>query len=164
MNYSGSQLAVFFVLALLFGFVGYRLSENFRRTQGRTPWGVPSALWGVIWFLSLALGLILYLIARATTKVNGASRPGPGPQRAGWPPNPTTPYAPTTPPPGQPYSMSTPVTAPAASPPMWHPDPSGRFDYRWWDGQGWTTRVARDGIQLDDGNPDQRLGPAGPPA
>lgn len=148
MNYSGSDLAILLVMGLLFGLIGYLLSENFRKVRGRTPWGMPSALWGFIWFLSLLLGLVLYLIARVTTKVDGVGRPGPTqPSTAVMPPYPTGP----------------PATAPTLSPPMWHPDPSGRFDYRWWDGRGWTTRVARNGTQLDDGNPDQRLGPAGPP-
>jgi hypothetical protein len=163
MKYSGSDLAILLVLGLLFGLIGYLLSENFRKVRGRTPWGMPSALWGFIWFLSLALGLVLYLIARATTKVDGVGRPDPGRYPGSWPPGPAQPYAQTPPPPGQPYSTGAPATAPALSPPMWHPDPSGRFDYRWWDGQAWTTRVARNGTQLDDGNPDQHLGPVGPP-
>ena len=25
----------------------------------------------------------------------------------------------------------------------WHPDPTGRFTHRWWDGAQWTARVAR---------------------
>jgi hypothetical protein len=41
---------------------------------------------------------------------------------------------------------------------MWHPDPSGEFDYRWWDGQKWTSSVSRGGVQLDDPNYDQRNG------
>ena len=27
-------------------------------------------------------------------------------------------------------------------PPGWYPDPSGEHQYRYWDGQGWTTRTA----------------------
>ena len=27
-------------------------------------------------------------------------------------------------------------------PPGWYPDPSGEHQYRFWDGQGWTTRTA----------------------
>jgi hypothetical protein len=33
----------------------------------------------------------------------------------------------------------------AGSPPVagsWQPDPSGRYDYRWWDGVRWTDQVA----------------------
>jgi Protein of unknown function (DUF2510) len=32
--------------------------------------------------------------------------------------------------------------------PDWHPDPSGRFDSRYWDGANWTRAVMRDG-QVD---------------
>jgi Protein of unknown function (DUF2510) len=45
------------------------------------------------------------------------------------------------------------------SPPAWHPDPSGRFHYRWWDGSQWTSQVSTDGHHLIDTNPDQRIGP-----
>ena len=45
------------------------------------------------------------------------------------------------------------------SPPAWHPDPSGRFHYRWWDGSQWTSQVSSDGRRLIDTNPDQRIGP-----
>jgi hypothetical protein len=38
---------------------------------------------------------------------------------------------------------------------MWHSDPSGEFEYRWWDGVGWTSTVARGGVQQDDPNFDQ---------
>ena len=28
---------------------------------------------------------------------------------------------------------------------QWHPDPEGRFEYRWWDGQQWTDQVSHQG-------------------
>ena len=28
---------------------------------------------------------------------------------------------------------------------QWHPDPEGRFEYRWWDGAAWTDRVSHQG-------------------
>ncbi len=28
---------------------------------------------------------------------------------------------------------------------QWHPDPEGRFEYRWWDGQKWTDQVSHQG-------------------
>lgn len=28
---------------------------------------------------------------------------------------------------------------------QWHPDPEGRFEYRWWDGQNWTDQVSHQG-------------------
>ena len=36
------------------------------------------------------------------------------------------------------------------SPPAWHPDPSGRYDLRYWDGRLWTDHVSRDGEQATD--------------
>lgn len=40
----------------------------------------------------------------------------------------------------------------------WRPDPEGRFEYRWWDGQGWTDQVARGGQVTT-----APLGAGGPP-
>ena len=48
---------------------------------------------------------------------------------------------------------------PPFSPPAWHPDPSGRFQFRWWNGSEWTSQVAADGKHLIDTSPDQRIGP-----
>ncbi len=59
-------MVVYGVLSLVWAVLGYRLSENDRRVLGRTPWGLPSALWAFFWFLSLLVGLILYLIAHST--------------------------------------------------------------------------------------------------
>ena len=32
----------------------------------------------------------------------------------------------------------------------WEPDPTGRHQYRWWDGERWTDQVSDDGAQLVD--------------
>jgi hypothetical protein len=64
--------------------------------------------------------------------------------------------APPSPPP--PVAAGPPVTSPMA-PPGWHPDPGGRFHYRWWDGREWTSHVSLNGQHLVDTNPDQRIGP-----
>lgn len=177
MQLSGAQTVVYLILAVLFAFVGYRLSENFRKQSGRTPWGMPSALWAFIWFLSLVLGLVLYLIARSTTKIDPSRRPVPPMNQPGWPAGTSTPAqsgsvlpgrypSRVSPgngsPPPAPYPSALPApdasaapppdpsAAQAVSPPMWHPDPSGRFEYRWWDGQRWTSSVSRGGVRLDD--------------
>lgn len=34
--------------------------------------------------------------------------------------------------------------------PGWFPDPTGRFEFRWYDGNGWTASVSRAGAQLHD--------------
>lgn len=32
---------------------------------------------------------------------------------------------------------------------QWHPDPEGRYEFRWWDGQRWTDRVSHQGQTFD---------------
>ena len=32
----------------------------------------------------------------------------------------------------------------------WYPDPTGRFEHRYWDGSAWTDYAARDGVQSQD--------------
>lgn len=64
---------------------------------------------------------------------------------------------------GSTYGTATPVDAtssaysaqaaqPAASttPAGWYPDPSGRFELRYWDGGAWTEHVSRQGQQFTD--------------
>ncbi|AKU14763.1 DUF4041 domain-containing protein [Luteipulveratus mongoliensis] len=41
--------------------------------------------------------------------------------------------------------MSTSTAAPG-----WHPDPWGRYEYRWWDGSSWTNQVSRSGQVTQD--------------
>jgi len=203
---SGTQWVILVALSILWAALGYRLSENDRRTLGRTPWGLPSALWAFFWFLSLVLGLVLYLIAHTNgvrRARQGLSVPG-SPPATGWamtapsvaeqfPAYPRPANSQTPPPvgvgptdgqtgPAAPAAPSTPGAAPPVpgtqapvgpwtpgpqgvtvswphSPPAWHPDPSGRFHYRWWDGYEWTSQVSTDGHHLIDTNPDQRIGP-----
>jgi hypothetical protein len=51
------------------------------------------------------------------------------------------PAAPTPEAPPQPVSLT---------PAGWYPDPSGRFEMRYWDGTAWTEHVARGGQQFTD--------------
>lgn len=54
-------------------------------------------------------------------------------------------------------------------PPKWHPDPRGRYQWRWWNGRRWTEHVANGRTLLKDGTaepPAYEPGPetpAGPP-
>jgi hypothetical protein len=211
MQMSTTEVIVIGLLSIVWAAIGYRLSEGVRKVTGRTPWGLPSPVWALLWFLSLVLGLVLFLIARASD-ARRAVRMGPGhsegpgetlgagpiapmakPIRAGsqfpayprpanspgldepepspLPPPPVSPAQSGTHSPGEPQSAneSNPVSeaAPAPSaepaprvlpPPGWHPDPSGRFHYRWWDGTMWTSQVSLNGQHLIDTNPDQRIG------
>ena len=61
-----------------------------------------------------------------------------------------------------PIETAQPVTAAAASTPSnatvaithtpagWYPDPSGRYEMRYWDGLAWTEHVSRQGQQFTD--------------
>jgi hypothetical protein len=59
--------------------------------------------------------------------------------------------------PVSPIEVSAPVAAsPVAAAPVvttpagWYPDPSGRFEMRYWDGTAWTEHVSRQGQQFTD--------------
>lgn len=47
-------------------------------------------------------------------------------------------------------SVWAPPQAEATQPAGWLPDPQGRFEYRWWDGQMWTANVSRGGQVYED--------------
>lgn len=72
-------------------------------------------------------------------------------------PTPTTEPAPVEPAPAEPAAYA-PVSAPTQPaqpaqpqvPAGWYADPSGRFELRYWDGNGWTEHVARGGQQSTD--------------
>jgi hypothetical protein len=184
---SASQWIVYGALSVVWAFLGYRLSENDRRVLGRTPWGLPSPVWAFLWFLSLLIGLALYLIAHLTAVRQAQRNPPMAGSPTGAPPavvmarqkEPTSasdlfpayprpansgPRGDPAPAP-QPTAVPSPAPAPEAaggrpqSPAAWHPDPGGRFHYRWWDGSQWTSQVSVDGQRLVDTNPDQRIGP-----
>jgi hypothetical protein len=179
---SGSDLIIVLALSVVWAILGYRLSENDRKSLGRTPWGLPSGLWALFWFLSLIVGLVLYLIAHSsgvrrfqqqpstqpTSGLDMARKENAKPARSGtiseqFPayPRPANTQAPSPEPEPQGFQASPPPvqSPPMLSPPAWQPDPSGRFHYRWWDGYQWTSQVSTDGHHLVDTNPDQRIGP-----
>ena len=179
----GTELWVALALTVVAAVVGYALSETDRRRLGRTPWGLPSLVWAVFWFMSLLLGIILYLIAHRAevrraaqtpmTTVDAYGRPVAGmpaqrvssddfpayPRPAhGGATRPPGPFA--APPPAPPQPPALPAANRAdATPPSWQPDPSGRYHYRWWSGSEWTSYVASSGHVVIDTSPDQRTGP-----
>jgi hypothetical protein len=182
---STTSLIIGVALDIVCAVVGYGLSESDRRAQGRTPWGLPSGLWALFWFF-FPVGTVLYVIAHITgVRQAHKGRPITGTPIGGSPPSPMArPRGPTAselfpayprPANSQPRSDPEPeqVAGPPAAgpavqpdpassthtPPAWHPDPSGRFHYRWWDGTQWTSQVSTDGHHLIDTNPDQRIGP-----
>ncbi|MHB1928891.1 MAG: DUF2510 domain-containing protein [Acidimicrobiales bacterium] len=53
------------------------------------------------------------------------------------------------------YGRSPMPPAPLPAPPLsvpaqWAPDPSGRHEYRWWDGKGWSDFVSDGGVESID--------------
>ena len=90
---SSASAIVFLIIGLVIGYLAYRSSESFKAKNGVTPWHMPSWVWGVIGFLSLLLWVILFLIARSTTKPAAATTSSPAlPTRPppGWYPDPTS--------------------------------------------------------------------------
>ncbi|MGA8296717.1 MAG: DUF2510 domain-containing protein [Acidimicrobiales bacterium] len=158
---SVKDLAISAAFAVVFAFLGYRISQRYRLIRGVTPWKIPSPVWAIICGLFQAFGIILELVAEVTT------RPQPRPQPT---PNAST----TTRPPftysGGPTSSTdamAPITiAPAnAHPPGlapqvdgegrpalfgWYPDPTKRHALRYWDGRFWSDNVADDGAVAVD--------------
>lgn len=47
-------------------------------------------------------------------------------------------------------STSSPATTTPSIPADWYKDPSGRFEYRYWDGAKWTDNVSRAGVTYKD--------------
>jgi hypothetical protein len=87
MHPTGAQLIVDVVVACVCGPLGYWLSEKDRRILGRTPWGLRSVLWGLIWFLQPLVGVVLYLIAHSAgvRRAHETQLPGMGVPGAGQP-------------------------------------------------------------------------------
>lgn len=153
---SVKDLAISAAFAVVFAFLGYRISQRYRLIRGVTPWKIPSPVWAIICGLFQAFGIILELVAEITT------RPQPRPQPT---PNATA----STRPPftysgGQTSSTDTlgPITiAPATQRPLgltppvdgngrpalfgWYPDPTKRHGLRYWDGRVWSQHVSDDG-------------------
>jgi hypothetical protein len=176
---SSTGLLVFdLILACVFAFLGYRSSEKFRQQWGRTPWGWPSAVWGVVCFISIVLGVILLYFARRGTRrrvqrsggygggsyggYTGSVPPGMPPPSYQQPTYGQPTYGQPTygqptygepapwgaPPPSSPASP--PPPAPASVQANWYPDPSGKHQYRYYDGSRWTDDVSDNGIALKD--------------
>jgi hypothetical protein len=45
------------------------------------------------------------------------------------------------------------LSASTSTAPAWHPDPSGRYSLRYWDGAVWTPSVSTDGVVTTDALP-----------
>jgi hypothetical protein len=56
------------IIGIIIGFACMRAATNFQGRYGRPPWGVPGWGWFLIGFILGLVGLVLYLIAHATSK------------------------------------------------------------------------------------------------
>jgi uncharacterized integral membrane protein len=162
------------VIWILMGILTFNTARRFRRRYGVNLWGLPSGVWLLIGFVIGFIGLLLALIASAFSGRGAAKRaqrgseafygpdpfahygagpygpPGAGPyggHGAGPPGAPA--FSPADGPPGG-YAAGPP---PSAAPAGWMPDPSGRFDHRYWSGTSWTEHVTTDGVQGSDPPP-----------
>jgi hypothetical protein len=153
------------VLGVLFGLAGWQYAIHLEHKYGVPAWGLPSWAWGLITGFSLLLGAVLMAVAeRALAKepedaplgleayaaehaaaVAAAAAAAPVAVQ-GFPVVPAQAVA------QEPVPVPVPVAAvpapvPAAGPPAgWHPDPSGKYQHRWWDGQRWTADVSTNGV------------------
>lgn len=119
---SSSLLLVSLLVGVLAGYLAYGAARRFEARAGVAAWRLPAGVWAFIFFLSWLLGLILFVIAKATTRPRAAARP--------------------------PLDVPYPVEpAPMAG---WYPDPGGRHELRYWDGKGWTAHVRDGAVQATD--------------
>ena len=101
--------------------------------------------------------LLVLAVAKATFVRLGVVAEGSPPGRATWlpvrapVPKPTPPRL-TEAPAAPTEQLGIAATHPFSRlpPPGWHPDPSGRHWWRWWDGGGWTEHVADGGAPYVD--------------
>jgi hypothetical protein len=144
--------------------LNYRSTERFRRVTGKSPWGIPPIVWALASvFISLFV-TVLAFIAMATSQRRGMRQGGsgfpggfPGSGGAGGAPGPsgrTTSrhlrYPEPTQAPSIPATATVVAPPPVAAPPSWQADPSGKFDFRYWNGEEWTEFVSKDGVSSRD--------------
>jgi len=147
------------VFAALFAFAGYREAQRFQRQYGNTPWGWDAWVWSVVLFLSWVIGIVLLAIAERQGRNKAASRRSYAPQVAATPTYAmagaiagASAYSPGVAPGAVSAAVPAAVAAPVSTlpPACWAADPTGRHQYRWWDGATWTTNVHDNGINGQD--------------
>jgi hypothetical protein len=158
----------YLIFGLLIGFLNYRSTERFRRVTGRSPWGIPPIVWALASVFISLLVTVLAFIAMSTSqrrrmRQGGGGFPGGFPGSGGGMGTPgpygghasrNLPYPQATRPPTVPATATVKEAAPPptaeSAPPSWQPDPSGRFDFRYWNGEEWTEFVSKGGVSSED--------------
>lgn len=146
------MLAVVLVVTVICGVAGHAIG----RTKGR---GTEGALLGI--FLGV-IGLLIVAFMRPRYPADRQWGPGPGQFGRGpeqWGPPPGTWGAPGWTPPAPPPDGDAPgaqsagdayVSDDGTTAPGWVPDPTGRYQFRWWDGMAYTHHVSTDGVSTFD--------------
>jgi hypothetical protein len=152
--------------------VGIGLAELRRWRRGVYPWRLHSVLWGVFTVVTGGLALLLLAAAWFTTKPKPGDSLGHG---KGGPPGVRTPSPlaqriagrlrgqPAVAPPAADTAGVVPGTYGTSLPPHevsgdplalepagWLPDPTGRHEYRYWNGSGWSRHVSDGGRRSTD--------------
>ena len=123
---------VVLVLWVACGLLGFAVAADVQKKRGRGPWAMSPWAWAAICGLTSLLGLIVLLIAGATTKHTVPS--------AGQFPYGAVP----------PSGFGVPGSYPPVPAGRWAADPTGRHQYRWWDGASWTAHVSTNGTTAMD--------------
>lgn len=157
-GYTRSDIVASLLFACVFALLGYRMSHRHRLVRGVTPWRLPSAVWAVICFVFQPIGLVVELLAQATTKPVAATRAPSSHMAHGFPAYPQRAgFAEAVPAVAiRPEAEPAPVATPSGPPPPagdasgksplfgWYGDVTGRHEQRYWDGRRWSEFV-RDG-------------------
>ncbi|MGH9097481.1 MAG: DUF2510 domain-containing protein [Acidimicrobiales bacterium] len=144
----------YLVFGILIGVLNYRSTERFRRVTGKSPWGIPPIVWALASVFISLLVTVLAFIAMATSQRRGMRQGGGGyPGRYPGTPGPYggqasrhLRYPEPTPSTTIPATATRVAPPPVSAPPGWQPDPSGNFDFRYWNGEEWTEFVSKDGV------------------
>lgn len=142
-------------LMLVFGIATYFQVRHFREKYGVLPWNGSPRVWGAVvglaWWILLIPVVILVITERSARRraqaippvhLAGVTRGGAMPLGIREAPFDYAPVDAST----AVASTTMPAVSAPALPPSWAPDPSGRHQYRWWDGRSWTSSVLTRGV------------------
>jgi hypothetical protein len=140
------------VIGLLVGALNFQATRSFRRRAGVSPWRIHPVIWAatsiIISFAGTVVITVLAAIAMRTTRVSGGWGQFSGRVPAFQYRSSAGVGEPVYPAPAE---VAAEVDrSDSASPPYWHPDPSGVYQYRYWDGRQWTEYVSIDGVTVID--------------
>jgi hypothetical protein len=149
--------------------VGLGLAELRRWMRGSYPWRMHSVIWGLFMVLTYGVAIVALAVAWFTTRARPTDTPGrlgpggrptfrdlmmlrrpqPGPAGPDKPPSGVVPgtYGTSLPPHAEDQDT---FGVPFGEPAGWRPDPTGRHEYRYWNGTVWSRHVADKGRRSVD--------------